>query len=274
MGWMEAISLAVLQGLTEFLPVSSSGHLGLLQRWFASFRETDLTYAIVLHLGTALALVVYFRRDLLVLARGLFRPGSRSTDSFLAGREREYAALILIGSLPTVALGLGLRSLAGSALGRPGWIAAFFLITGTVLAAPRLLGKTSSGVAWITPWQALLIGTAQGFAVLPGISRSGSTIVAGILVGVDRNLAARFSFHLSLPAVFGAALLEAGRFSSLRVILNPQFLGGFLLAAAIGYLAIGLLRRIVAVGRLEWFSFYCWGLGTAVLVAVALQGSW
>ena len=274
-GW-EIILLAVVQGLTEFLPVSSSGHLALLQWLFAPFRESDLSLIILLHVGTLLALLFYFRADLLRLARSIFfRPGpdEKSGNTLFPpeGRERQYLGLILLGTVPTAAIGLALKPYSVAAFSQPAWVGFFLLVTAALLAAPRVLRLSSGGSPMIFPWQALVIGAVQGMAVLPGISRSGSTIVAGILLGIEGKNAARFSFHLSIPAVLGAFILEGIGSNAWKDWAAPLPLLGLLISAVTGFAAIGLVLRVVARRRLAMFSYYCGAVGLAVLVVSALS---
>lgn len=277
-GW-EIILLAVVQGLTEFLPVSSSGHLALLQWLFGPSGESDLSLTIFLHVGTLLALFLYFRNDLLRLARSIFfrpLPVEKMGNSLFPpqGRERHYLGLILLGSVPTAAIGLALRTYSDAAFGQPAMVGFFLLVTAALLAAPRILRPHSEGSPMISPWQALVIGAVQGMAVLPGISRSGSTIVAGILLGIEGKNAARFSFHLSIPAVLGAFILEGIGSNAWQAWAAPLPLLGLLISAVTGFAAIGLLMRVVARRRLAMFSYYCGAVGLAVLVVSAFSIPW
>jgi undecaprenyl-diphosphatase len=276
MTWGEAILLAMIQGLTEFLPVSSSGHIGLLQRWFAPFREPDLSYTILLHLGTLAALLFYFRADLRQLAVGLLRcrAAPPAPDHPLAGREFSYVLLLAAAMIPTAIIGISMKRFSMAILARPAGIGWMLLITGALLAAPRLLGLKRRPHRPITLGQALLIGAVQGFAVLPGISRSGSTIVAGILAGMEDSDAARFSFHLSIPAIIGAAVFEGIGTGSWHNWFSAVEIAGFLVAAVSGFVAIDCMLRVVRKRRLELFSYYCVAVGLAVLVLSAVSETW
>jgi undecaprenyl-diphosphatase len=277
MTWSEAILLAVVQGLTEFLPVSSSGHLGLLQWWFAPLRETNLSLSILLHLGTLAALLIYFRRDLYRMAVALLGRPAAAVDPHdpLAGRETAYVGLLVAAMVPTALIGVLLKRASMDALTHPAWIGLFLLVTAALLAAPRWLRRNDRARRRpVTLWQALLVGAVQGFAVLPGISRSGSTIVAGILAGMEDSDAARFSFHLSIPAILGAAVFEGIGAGSWRAWIGAAEIAGFAIAAATGLVAIDCLLRVVRRRRLGLFSYYCTAVGVAVLLLSVLSESW
>ncbi|MBI4161811.1 MAG: undecaprenyl-diphosphate phosphatase [Acidobacteria bacterium] len=272
MPWWEALLLAVVQGLTEFLPVSSSAHLALLQAGMGDF---DLSFSILLHLGTLVSLLIYFRADFLRILRGLLprREPPPGPGPFAEGAVA-YLALLGAAMVPTGVIGPLLKRATVAASGRPAWMGAFLLVTGGILLLPRWVPGRPSPRAEVRLWQALLIGSVQGMAVLPGISRSGSTIVAGILAGLDPVRAARFSFHLSVPAILGAAAYEGFGAGSLRGWLSPPALLGFAVAAATGLAAIDLLLRLISRRRLEIFSLYCAVLGAAVLLLSLRSGSW
>lgn len=262
MTWAEALLLAVVQGLTEFLPVSSSGHLVLLQALGGSVDESAVLYDVLLHAATAAAIVLYFRDDLLALVGGLWRPQPAGR---FAGRERRLVSMILVASLPTAVIGLAIERWLESSVTRPGVVGSMLLVTAGVLWWGR--GRAGHrGPGDLRASDALAIGAVQGLAVLPGISRSGTTITAGILRGLDRDLAARFSLWISLPAIGGATLLkglDAAR--SPLPALGPM-LGGMVVAAVVGYLAIGWILRLVRAGRFHWFAPYVAAIGALVLV--------
>ena len=270
MNWFEALSLAVIQGLTEFLPVSSSGHLVLAQTFFGIDPASAFVYDIVLHLGTALAALLFYRCDVAAVLRGLLPPYRQAPQEL---REARRLLLLLVAAtVPTAVIGLtfkdffeGLFAVPGGSRRRP---RRHRHVPDRLLAVARDDAGRSQSAPW---WKAALVGVAQGIAIVPGISRSGSTIVAGLAVGLRREDAVRFSFLLALPAICGAALLElrhppAGS-PGVPVALAAA---GFIAAAAIGYLAILLVLRWTREGKLWQFGLYCWavaGLAAAVLAA-------
>jgi len=282
MTFLEAAVLALVQGLTEFLPVSSSGHLALAEAIFGRSPLSDsggVFYEVLLHVATMLAVIVWFRREIWALRSGLGR-GAHATAA------RRVVGLIALASLPTAAIGLAMKDVAERAFGQPLLVGLGLLVTSGLLASTaRLLGRRAEGVAppdaaapgpggrWIDDlarlrWRdAVVVGVAQGLAVWPGVSRSGSTIVAGLWMGVPPATAARFSLLVSLPAIAGAFLLKARDLQGVPPEV-ASWLAGFVLTAVVGYLAIGWLLAVVRSARLRWFAIYTFVLGaTAVVVA-------
>ncbi len=265
------IFLGVVQGLTEFLPISSSGHL-VLFRNLMGFTEPELLLDTSLHMGTLMAVVVYFRRDLTGMVKefpGLFIP-RRATKGPAKARGRLSDSLltwVMVGSIPTALIG-GVFKAPLENLYRSTTVVGFMLLlTGLLLAFTRL---STGGTRRLGLLVALAVGTAQGLAIIPGISRSGATIACGLLLGLDRDLAARFSFVLSVPAITGALLLEilAGE---IDVIAPLVLVAGGVTSGAVGLLALKVLMGVVRKGRLSWFAPYCWLLGLVVIV-LSLSG--
>ena len=268
-----AVVLGVIQGLTEFLPVSSSGHLVLFQNLFG-LKEPEIFFDVSLHVGTLAAICVFFFKDLREIATTLF---SVSTWSAREGSvwkrlcrkpEIRLFGLILVGTLPTGFLGLLFRPMAAKAFSSILVVGTMLLVTGMLLWLTRGLKRGGRNAAQLTILDALFIGTIQGLAILPGISRSGSTIAMGLFRGIDRETAARYSFLLSIPAILGAMALEMGEavasgFPPMRVVL----LGSFI-AAVVGYGSLRILVHLVKKGDLHAFAPYCWLLGG---VAIAIS---
>lgn len=268
-----AVALGVIQGLTEFLPVSSSGHLVLFQNLFG-LKEPEIFFDVSLHVGTLAAICVFFFKDLREIATTLF---SVSTWSAREGSvwkrlcrkpEIRLFGLILVGTLPTGFLGLLFRPMAAKAFSSILVVGTMLLVTGMLLWLTRGLKRGGRNAAQLTILDALFIGTIQGLAILPGISRSGSTIAMGLFRGIDRETAARYSFLLSIPAILGAMALELGEavasgFPPMRVVL----LGAFM-AAVVGYGSLRILVHLVKKGDLYAFAPYCWLLGG---VAIAIS---
>jgi undecaprenyl-diphosphatase len=264
MGYIEALVLAVIQGLTEFLPVSSSGHLVLAQHWFGQFGETSLLYDIILHLATVTAILMYFRHDLLTLGLG-YVGWTTTQGSLFQGFERQTIHYVLLASIPTAIIGLGIRSIGLETLVQPSVVAVMLLITGVILWLGR--GRNSArGIQDMGVRDALVIGFVRGIAVLPGISRSGSTIASGVLLGLDRELSARFSLLISMPAIVGAAILEIGQ--AMNQIHEPIgiYVAGMVLAALVGYGSISLIIKLVRQDHFHLFSYYLWPLGMSILL--------
>ncbi len=264
MGYIEAIVLAVIQGLTEFLPVSSSGHLVMAQHWFGQFSEENLLYDVMLHMATVTAIVLYFWQDLLTLGKGYVglptEPGS-----MFQGCERQTIHYVLLASVPTALIGLGVQSIGFATLAQPSLVAVMFLITGIILWVTRG-GVAARTAKAMTPWDAIIIGIIQGLAVFPGISRSGSTIASGIFLGLDRELAARFSLLISMPAIVGATLLELVKALGEAHDSFGIYLVGMGVAALVGYWSIGVILRLVRHNHFYLFAYYLWPLGMSILL--------
>ena len=267
-----AVTLGVVQGLTEFLPVSSSGHLVLFQNLFG-FKEPELLFDISLHVGTLLAICLVFFRELRSLVTTLLRLPRLLTAAggikplFVENEDVRLASLIVLGSVPTAFMGLMFHRVADRIFGSVGIVGTMLLITGTFLWLTRRLAGHSRQLRQVYSRDALTIGLVQGMAILPGISRSGSTICAALFLGVDRELAGRYSFLLSIPAILGALVLGLdGSLAGSSVSTEMMLLGGAT-AAVTGYVALKILMRVVRQGRLYRFAPYCWAVGLAALAA-------
>lgn len=271
MNYFEAVILGVVQGLTEFLPVSSSGHLVLFQHWFG-WQEPELLFDISVHVGTLVAVVAVFLQDLVALVRALFKSPAliRRAGGFqqllAVNAEVRMIAMIVVGSVPTAVLGLLFARTAEQLFGSVTIVAVALIITGTLLWFTRRQtgpGVDITGMGWR---QGLLIGLIQGLAIIPGISRSGSTIAAALYLGVDRQTAFRFSFLLSLPAILGAFVLGLdGEAFAGNVPMGLIVVGSFS-AAVVGYIALKILLHMVISGWLYRFAPYCWIIGAVALV--------
>jgi undecaprenyl-diphosphatase len=248
-----------LQGLTEFLPVSSSGHL-VAARALLGAHAPGAALEVWLHLGSLLPVVVVYRAELVALARGL--------DGREGGRGRSALLALALASLPAALFGLLARHALEAAFDAPSVAAIGLLGTTALLASLRFLPRSvrapTPGVPDPGPLRALAIGCAQALALVPGLSRSGSTIAAGRWLGLDPATAAAFSFLLSIPAVLGAALLEAVGHGSGGVPAMPA-LAGFAAAALSGYLALWAVRRLLDRGRLDLFAPYTLVVAVAIL---------
>ncbi|MBN1770536.1 MAG: undecaprenyl-diphosphate phosphatase, partial [Deltaproteobacteria bacterium] len=263
--------LAVLQGLTEFLPVSSSGHLALAER-LLGFSDPPVLFNVSLHVGTLAAVVWLYRRELARIlaagARWLVRPPRRAGHwrSWTPADDWEGEALgLVVGTAVTAVVGLTFRHPFEAAGGSPVALGALFIACGAVLAATRW---APDGRAAVTPGRAALIGLAQSIAILPALSRSGLTIAAALFLGVERERAARFSFLLSVPAILGAELV--GLLSGLSGAAVPvaQHAAGAVLSAVVGVVALRTVVLVVRRRALPWFALYLVPLGIAVLLFV------
>ena len=262
MSFWQAVALGGLQGITEFLPVSSSGHLVLL-RGILAVGEVPLLFDVLLHLSTLAATAVVFRARLgRLIAAGvdLLRPPARRRCS---PDDRRLLLLLVLCTAVTGGIGMALGSIG---LPRePGFVSFMLLVTAAVLLAVPLLrgmagprAEAAPSVAWQPRWPwALLIGVVQGLAVIPGISRSGATIAAGVLAGADRETAADFSFLASVPAILSAVAVSLPDLSALEAAVDaPAMAAGMAVSFAAGWLALTVLLRIVRRGRLHLFALY------------------
>ena len=272
MNLFEAILLGTIQGLTEFLPVSSSGHLVLFQHLFG-IRQPELFFDICLHAGTLLAtLLVFFQeiRSILITVAGIPVLGRRAggiRPLFDTNQDFRMLVLIVAGSVPTGILGLLFHEVADSLFSSLPLVGLMLIATGTLLWVTRRLDTSGRPVSAMGLKDALLVGLVQGLAIIPGISRSGSTISVALLLNIDRETAGRYSFLLSLPAIAAATVMgiESGLIEKSGASV-AALIGGTLAAALIGYLALKMLLRIIKHGRLYMFSPYCWAIGVLALI--------
>ena len=269
----EAIILGVIQGLTEFLPVSSSGHLVLFQK-ILGMKNAELFFDVAVHLGTLLAVIVVFRLEIMriitALVQLIFWAGPKKTirQKVESDPQLKMALLIVIGSIPTAILGFLFAGIAAR-LFRSGLITGLMLIvTGLLLwlTCRTEAGQDQAQYNRLTPKNAFIIGTVQGLAIIPGISRSGSTISIALMLGIDREMAARYSFLLSIPAIIGAGLLSVkDDLFQTNLAIGTALLGAFT-AALVGYAALKALLQMVKKGRLHVFAPYCWLVGVLAII--------
>jgi len=263
--WLQALILGVIQGLTEFLPVSSSGHLVLFQELlgsnFFAAGEEEL-FAVVLHLGTLLPILWFYRRDIGQSIAAL-RPDESLRELgaarwLQADSDRWLSVLVVVGTVPTGIMGGTLHDRFTELFASPSKVLIALLVTGALLLATRFVPAERGGTASLALWSALLIGVVQGCAITPGISRSGSTIAVALFIGIARADAARFSFLLSVPAILGAMVLQTKDGLPLDSIAWVPLTVGFVAAVIVGYFSLVLLVTIVNKGRLHLFTWYLW----------------
>lgn len=270
MDLLKAIFLGVLQGLSEFLPISSSGHLVLAEQ-ILNFKEGGLAFEVFVHFGTLVAVVWVFRRDILKMIKAL--PAVfRLSDQSLSGEKRSYALLdlyVIIGSIPAAVIGLLFEDAIEKIFENYILALIMLFVTGLIMWSSRYTREKRGDM---TAGHSLLIGLAQAFAIIPGISRSGSTIVTGLWLGIPRYQVARFSFILSVPVIFGATLLKLKDLlvapPSHSEIVNLIF--ATIAAAISGYFAIVWLLEIIRKQKLEWFGVYCISISVIGLLYVFL----
>ncbi len=271
MNLTEAIVLGVVQGVTEFLPVSSSGHLVLFQH-LLDIKEPMLAFDISVHVGTLFAVVIYFFKDIAGIIKSLWRlvsvlPDTKAAAGLLAtDRDVRMALLIVAGSVPTAFLGLIFKDMAEMLFSSVTIVGVTLLITGLILWCTKWTGENGYGVRQFSVKGSLAVGIVQGLAIIPGISRSGSTIAAGLFLGLNRETAARFSFLLSIPAIAGAGLLGAKDLIGQGSLPFMVIAAGTLASCVVGYASLKLLVWMVRQGRLHFFAPYCAATGILALV--------
>jgi len=245
MSLLEAIILGLIQGISEFLPVSSSGHLLVFHHIFGITAEDNLTFIIVLNMGSLLPLIFVFRKDIWALIKNPFQ---------------KTTALLAIATVPLVVVTLLFEGFIESMFHMVHYLPIGFVITGVVLLLSDRLKKNVRDMESLSYFDAFLIGCAQAVAVFPGISRSGSTITATMARGINRENAAKFSFLMSVPAAIGAMLFRIS-----RILANPELIeglnflnlgAGFVTSAVTGYIAINFMLAIVKRAKLKYFAFY------------------
>jgi undecaprenyl-diphosphatase len=274
MTFFQALILGIVQGLTEFLPISSSGHLVLVPaalRWeFES--EAAFIFDVLVQWGTLVAVIAYFCDDLLSILKGLVR-GVKEKRLFDEPGAR-LAWLILIASLPAAVAGLLIKPLVEGAFDRPIIVSVFLIVNALLLFSSERVGRFSRNLQEIRLVDAFWIGVAQIFALFPGISRSGVTIAAGLIRNFERRDAARFSFLMALPVMFGAGvvtLMDLFEAVDVSAQIKPLLIG-VLAAMVVGYLAIRWLLRYLSQKPLTVFAVYCLAVGVVGVLLGAIYG--
>jgi undecaprenyl-diphosphatase len=270
----EAIFLGILQGLTEFLPISSSAHIRIAGELFGTNQDPGATFTAITQIGTELAVLIYFRRDIVRIISAWFHQISRKDLQAAEKADARMGWLIIVGTLPIVALGyLGQEQIRNDF--RSLWlIAATLIIFGLILGFADKYGKTERQLHQLTPMHGVLYGFAQSLALIPGVSRSGATIAMGRFMGYSREAALRYSFLLALPAVFGSgfyelkgALSESG---SEQVFSLPETFMATAVAFVIGYAVIAWLLKYVTTKSFAPFIIYRIALGSLLILLLSL----
>lgn len=277
MTYLTAFLLGLVQGVAEFLPISSSGHLAIAQNLLhiEGAGSVPEFFDVLLHLGTLIAVFAAYWKDICEMVveffRGIGDLAHRSTPSPVPPARR-LILLIIVGTLPLFAV-LPIRKAVQGLGDNMVFVGAALIVTGFLLFLcdrVRKGHKTERSATWL---DALLVGVGQAVATLPGVSRSGMTITAGCFVGYERRFAVRFSFLLSIPAVLGANILSIG--DAVKAGINgaevPMYLAGVVTAAVVGYLCIRLLKYVADKGRFGAFAYYCWAVGILTLVLQAVK---
>lgn len=239
-----SIFLGIVQGLTEFLPVSSSGHLVIAQSLFTDFHQPGVLYDVVLHAGTLFAVLIYFRKKIFKLSA-------------------KYISFIILGTIPAIVIGLLFDDYLESSFGSIFWVGIQLIITGIL---NWFIDKAKSLDKPIDYKKSLWIGIWQAIAIIPGISRSGSTIFAGVTSGISREKAAEFSFLLSIPAITGAIVLQVFKYGGSDSINIPFYFIGFLVSFVVGFFSIGVLLNFLYHKHFKYFAVYSIILGVILII--------
>ncbi len=270
MTYLMSVVLGFVQGVAEFLPISSSGHLSLLQTWFG-MEEPDNLFNVLLHFATLIAVCVVYWRDILDMIAEFFRGVgslfSRKGKSAPVPPARRLVLMVILGTLP-LAVVLPIEDKV-EALGASNvFVGIALLITGAILFVSDRMARGRKNARTASMTDALLVGCAQAVAVIPGLSRSGTTISAGMALGFDRSFAVRYSFLLSLPAVLGATLLKVLDVvkDGIDPALLPKYLLGMVVAGVVGYFSIRLVNLLAQKNKFGKFAYYCWAIGAVAIV--------
>lgn len=267
MVWYEALILGIVQGLTEFLPVSSSGHLELGKEFFGfNLTASDsLTFDVIVHGGTALSTIVVFHKDLLWIIKGLFH---RKWN-----KEKQFVMLILISMIPAALVGIAFEEQIEQLFGGQVLLVGVMLIITALLLF--LADRAKNTHKAVTPVDSFVIGIAQAIAIMPGISRSGATIATSVMLGVSREQATRFSFLMVLPLIIGKMILDVNELyqtggSEIDIPLS-SLLVGFLAAFIAGLFACQWMIKLVRKANLKYFAYYCFLVGVTAAVYYAFN---
>ena len=272
MTYFEAVILGLVQGLAEFLPISSSGHLALLQQWFGIDENKVLLFAVLLHVGTLISVFIVYWKDIWELIVEL----CLTIKDLLTGKGlrleerpvRKLGVMIIVATIPTAIIGLLFNDLFDKLYTSVLPIGIGLIITGFLLILAERTGNSSRGIERMNFRNALFIGTVQGIAICPGISRSGSTLFGSLICNLDRKFAVKFVFLISIPSILGSAVMEAP--DAIKAGFDMAQLGpvlvGMIVAEVSGLIAIKTMIKIVSDKKLSYFSYYVWALGVAVVI--------
>ena len=271
MTYFQAIILGLAQGLSEFLPISSSGHLALLQYFFNVSAENVLPFAVLLHLGTLVSVFIVYWKDIVELVKEL---GAVIRDIFTgkglrinANPTRRLGFMIIVATIPTAIIGLLFNDAFAAFYLSLTAIGTGLLITGTILFVAERMGKSNKTVKQMKFRNAVFVGVMQGIAICPGISRSGSTLFGGLISGLNKEFAVKFAFLISIPSILGSVIMEAPNAfeAGMDMSLIGPVIAGVIVSALSGLFAIKAMIKLVSNRKLIGFSVYTWALGIAVI---------
>ena len=288
---VQAIILGVIQGLTEFLPVSSSGHLAIMKNILRMDLETGALYDVLLHVATLVAICIVMRKDIaklilefISIVRDVFTNFlifidriTHKEDQYyikiMSSAYRRFVVLIIVSSIPTAIIGFLLNDIIETVENELLVPGICLIATAVIILISDFLADGTKKPKDATVYDAFAIGTAQGIATLPGLSRSGTTITACILCGFDRKFAVKYSFIMSMPAIFGALILKLSKISSETVTGGDiaVYIVGMVIAAVVGYFALIFTTKLVQKKSFKYFAFYCFGIGVVSIIAYIIS---
>ena len=268
---IQAIILGIVQGLTEFLPVSSSAHLVFVPEILKV--QSSLVFDTILHVGSLVAVAIYFWKDIIQMLKSFFSslmdiPRRQFRKGIKEDKFKKLAWFVIIGTIPAGLAGILLKDTFESLFNDVFIVGFFLIITGFLLWGSEMMSRridNKTSLKEMSVKNSILIGIAQAFAIAPGISRSGATISAGLFLGIERELAARYSFLLSIPAILGAALVQVKDISGLDMS-TTVLIAGFIAAAITGYIAIKIVLKLIQEKNLLIFAYYCWIIGPIAMI--------
>lgn len=272
MTYLQAIILGLAQGLSEFLPISSSGHLALLQYFFGINADNVLPFAVLLHMGTLVSVFIVYWKDIVELVLELI---AVIKDIFTgkglrinANPTRRLGFMIIVATIPTAIIGLLFNDLFEALYLSLISIGIGLLITGTILCIAERMGRNNKSVKEMKFRNALFVGIMQGVAICPGISRSGSTLFGGLISGMNKEFAVKFAFLISIPSILGSVIMEAPDAfeAGMDISLLGPVIAGVVVSALSGLFAIKAMIKLVSDKKLVGFSIYTWAIGLAVIV--------
>ncbi|MCL2115378.1 MAG: undecaprenyl-diphosphatase UppP [Methanobrevibacter sp.] len=267
---LQGIMIGIVQGLTEFLPISSSAHLIFIQK-LLGVEQANLAFDVLLHFGTLIAVVGHFYKDIVEMIKAFFSSivdifKGNFQNGFKEDSYKKLAWMVIIGTIPVALVGI-LFNAEIEAVFQTVTVPAFFLIiTGTLLYTSERINLGNRNIEKTGIKDSIIVGISQALAIIPGLSRSGTTISSGLFLGFDKEFAAKFSFLLAVPAILGATLVQLKDIGTGLDSNMLAYVFGFLAALISGYLAISLLLKLIKEKSLDIFAYYCWIVGAAILV--------
>jgi len=274
---LELILLGLIQGITEFLPVSSSGHL-VIAKYFLKLNLPGAAFEAFVHFGTVLAVVILFKKEIKELFMSLFESiyklfkGEKLSSIFKKDLNSKFAWFLIISSVPAAIIGYGFNLYLEILFNKTLITSLMLFVTGILLwLGNKNYTEGNKNILEISCKDAIFIGLAQATAIIPGISRSGLTVLAGLQRNLDREFAAKYSFILSVPIILGATIFKIGKLSALNIKLSNLLLSGFI-ALISGYLAMKLFMRLLKSRKIYFFSYYLWILSISTICIVLMKG--